>query len=69
MRTAGERVSKVGTIGVLALCVSACSTAAPAADDPSAAALASCQPGAELTGTSYDVSKSRFAFGSTPRPA
>jgi hypothetical protein len=66
MRTAGERVSKVGTIGVLALCVSACSTAAPAADDPSAAALASCQPGAELTGTSYDVSKSRFAFGSTP---
>ena len=26
----------------------------------------SCQLGADLTGTSYDLSKSRFAFGSTP---
>jgi hypothetical protein len=26
----------------------------------------SCQPGADLTGATYDLSKSRFAFGSTP---
>ncbi|HZU85565.1 MAG TPA: hypothetical protein VE987_21695 [Polyangiaceae bacterium] len=29
---------------------------------------ASCQPGATLTGASYDIAKSRFAFGSTPAP-
>jgi hypothetical protein len=28
--------------------------------------LASCAPGAELTGASYDVARSRFAFGSVP---
>ena len=27
---------------------------------------ASCEPGAALAGATYDVSKSRFAFGSTP---
>jgi hypothetical protein len=34
--------------------------------DGTTARLASCEPGAELTGASYDVAKSRFAFGSTP---
>ena len=27
---------------------------------------ATCEPGAALAGAAYDVSKSRFAFGSTP---
>jgi len=30
--------------------------------------LASCAPGAVLTGASYDVAKSRFTFGSSPSP-
>jgi hypothetical protein len=34
----------------------------------SAVARTSCDPGQTLTGATYDLSKSRFAFGSTPTP-
>jgi hypothetical protein len=39
---------------------------APADSSGSAAQSASCQPGATLTGAAYDITKSKFAFGSTP---
>jgi hypothetical protein len=67
MRTTGERALKILALTVLGLGVNACSsdsTSSSPTNDP--VARASCQPGAELTGASYDISKSRFAFGSTP---
>jgi hypothetical protein len=38
----------------------------PDASGGSAGDLTACAPGAALTGTSYDLAKSRFAFGSAP---
>jgi hypothetical protein len=50
---------------VLAGCGGAASTPPPGSGAMSGD-LASCAPGAELTGASYTVEKSRFTFGSTP---
>lgn len=44
----------------------ASSAPAGAGSGAAGSSSASCQPGAELTGGTYDVSKSKFAFGSPP---
>jgi hypothetical protein len=50
-------------------CSARANQAAPGAtadSSASAAQSASCQPGATLTGAAYDITKSKFAFGSMP---
>jgi hypothetical protein len=57
-------------LSLVALCFSACtsSTEPPGKGLPgtTSSAASACAPGSPLTGASYDLTKSRFAFGSKP---
>jgi hypothetical protein len=52
----------------MAVSFSACSGGAMTGSSQSSGSVeqSTCQPGAVLRGTTYDIAKSRFAFGSTP---
>jgi hypothetical protein len=53
----------------VALASTACGqnhAAAPSSSDPTSGDLAGCEPGQPLAGATYDVTKSRFAFGGQP---
>jgi hypothetical protein len=57
-----------GILWALASALAGCSTSSDPANAAASAvgSSGSCAPGQPLTGASYDVTKSRFAFGSTP---
>lgn len=67
-RREGRTAIRVGLISAIFLsvgCSSAGKSSSPAAVTASAS-TSSCDPGATLRGTAYDMSRSKFAFGSTP---